>query len=282
MSLNKGNNKDYKDLRDRDVTSAREDINCLDGRTWLRYSISIWDDLVKTPEERRFGHPAMFPIALTDRLVRIFYRGRSGLILDPFLGSGSTVCSAYRKGIPSAGFELVPEFLEMTRRRLSQIEGPRECYPQLYQVDCRFLADYLAPESVGLCITSPPYWNILRQRRSADGKPERNYGDILEDLGNIPDYRDFLGALGNVFKQVWPCLKPGAYCIVVVMDVRKGSTFYPLHMDLVPVMRGIGFELDDLIVWDRRQEYNNLRPLGYPYVFRVNKIHEFILIFRKK
>jgi len=46
-------------------------------------------------------------------------------------------------------------------------------------------------------------------------------------------------------------------------------------------MQEIGFELDDIIIWDRQKEYNNMRPLGYPYVFRVNKVHEFVLIFKK-
>jgi hypothetical protein len=47
-------------------------------------------------------------------------------------------------------------------------------------------------------------------------------------------------------------------------------------------LREVGFTLDDIIIWDRRREYNNLRPLGYPTVFRVNKVHEFILIFQKR
>jgi hypothetical protein len=46
-------------------------------------------------------------------------------------------------------------------------------------------------------------------------------------------------------------------------------------------MQELGFIYDDLILWDRRQEYNNLRPLGYPYKFRINKVHEFLLIFQK-
>jgi len=46
-------------------------------------------------------------------------------------------------------------------------------------------------------------------------------------------------------------------------------------------MEEIGFVFDDLIIWDRRHEYNNMRPLGYPYVFRINKAHEYILIFQK-
>ena len=42
-----------------------------------------------------------------------------------------------------------------------------------------------------------------------------------------------------------------------------------------------GFKFDDLVIWDRRADYNNLKPLGYPSVFRVNKVHEFIVIAQK-
>jgi hypothetical protein len=35
------------------------------------------------------------------------------------------------------------------------------------------------------------------------------------------------------------------------------------------------------MIWDRQKEYNNMRPLGYPYSFIVNKVHEYILIFKK-
>jgi len=253
----------------------------LDGRTWLRYSISVWDDLAKTAEERSFGHPAIFPRALTDRLVEIFYRRQKGLILDPFLGSGSTLCSAYRYGIPSVGFEIVPEYLDLTKKRLDRIAGERAYYPRLIAEDARTMGGYLSPGSAGLCITSPPYWDILRRRRSADGKPLRYYGDDAADLGNMENYGEYLDSLAAVFGQVYQILSPRAFCLVIVMDIRKGPRFYPLHMDLTAVMEKLGFLLDDIVIWDRRQEYNNLRPLGYPYVFRVNKIHEYIMIYQK-
>ena len=81
---------------------------------------------------------------------------------------------------------------------------------------------------------------------------------------------------------MFTALKPGKYCAVVVMDLRKKDKFFPLHADLArKLSEEIGFIFDDMILWDRRQEYNNLRPLGYPYVFRINKAHEFILIFKK-
>jgi len=91
----------------------------------------------------------------------------------------------------------------------------------------------------------------------------------------------FLNELKKVFQQVHGVLKRGKRCVVVVMDIRVEDRFMPFHMDIVQMMQSIGFTLEDIIIWDRRAEYNNLRPLGYPYVFIVNKVHEYILIFRK-
>ena len=65
------------------------------------------------------------------------------------------------------------------------------------------------------------------------------------------------------------------------MDIRKKNIFYPLHSDIAMEMQKIGFIYDDIIIWDRQHEYNNMRPLGYPYKFRINKVHEYILIFIK-
>ena len=66
------------------------------------------------------------------------------------------------------------------------------------------------------------------------------------------------------------------------MDIRKKSNFYPLHCDLITELRKHNYLLDDIIIWDRQPEYNNMRPLGYPYKFRINKVHEYLLIFIKE
>jgi len=97
----------------------------------------------------------------------------------------------------------------------------------------------------------------------------------------VDSYEAFVRQLGDVFAEVFTALKPGAYCCVNVMDLRKQARFYPLHSDLARELETRGFIFDDLVVWNRGQEYNNLRPLGYPYTFRINKIHEFIVILRK-
>ena len=83
------------------------------------------------------------------------------------------------------------------------------------------------PESVDFVVTSPPYWDILLRNRTADYKEVRNYGDSDRDLGRISDYRKFLDSLGEVFVNVLMALKPGCYCCVVVMDLRKGQQFLP-------------------------------------------------------
>ncbi len=260
--------------------------NDLDGRTWGRYSISIWSDIRKTPEEIALRHPAMFPMALAERLIECFTTKNERVVLDPFAGIGSAPLAAARLGGKGIGLEISPDFIALSQRRLTETlnaerstkNEPRTIF---HQGDAKNLRDFVPANSVDLVITSPPYWDILLQRRSADGKPGRHYGGEENDLGKIRDYADFLHALSGVFAQVYEVLRPGKYCCVIVMDLRKKNVFYPFHADLAAKMQDLGFLWDDLIIWDRRQEYNNLRPLGYPAVFRINKTHEYILIFQK-
>ena len=102
------------------------------------------------------------------------------------------------------------------------------------------------------------------QKRTADYKARRDYGESEADLGKIRDYDEFLFSLRKIFEQVYVAMKPKSYCCVVVMDLRKKSQFYAYHRDVSLFMEDIGFIFDDLIIWDRGHEYNNLRPLGYP------------------
>ena len=274
--------------------------NDLDGRTWQRNSISIWSDIRKTGEEVKLGHPATFPIALVTRLIQCFTTDDDKMVLDPFAGIGSTPIAAELMGKVGIGIELSPEYTEQAQSR--HISLPLDSDDQhrptaktsngitlpsslgerrLYTGDARNLLSYVEPDSIDLVVTSPPYWDILLRKRSADQKTVRNYGAAYEDLGKISEYGWFLEALKEVFGAVYQALNAGKYCIVIVMDVRKKDRFFSLHADLAAMMQALGFIYDDLIVWDRRHEYNNMRPLGYPYRFRINKAHEFILIFQK-
>lgn len=187
-------------------------------------------------------------------------------------------------GRDGIGFEINPDYVALANRRL----GQRDLWQQevdthsvIYQADARNIIEYVQPNSVDMVVTSPPYWDILSQKRTADGKDIRDYGDAEEDLGKINDYQAFIAELAGVFQQVYTVLRPEKYCVVIVMDLRKKNRFFPFHADVANMMQTLGFLFDDLIIWDRRHEYNNLRPLGYPAVFRINKCHEYILLFQK-
>lgn len=263
------------------VRSVRR-ANDLDGRTWLQYSISVWNDIKKTKEELNLKHPAMFPSQLAEKLIKAYTTSRQKNILDPFVGAGSTLVAAKTLGRHGIGFDISEKYVEIATRRLNQGDFYEKGECKLYCEDARSLFNHVRRGTIDLCITSPPYWDILSQKRTADSKETRDYAEKDRNLGTIHDYKTFLQELKSIFAKVKIALKPLALCCVIVMDIRKGPKFYPFHMDITRFMtEDLGFILEDIIIWDRRLEYSNLRPLGYPSVFRVNKIHEFILIFQK-
>jgi DNA modification methylase len=260
------------------ASPERKRANNLDGKRWTRYSVSVWSDIKKTPEEAALKHPAMFPAALPRRLIECFAAPGNRVVLDPFAGVGSTLIAAAECGMTGLGLELSPDYHCLARSRL---QAMGHSHSGLRQADARDVARHVEAASVDLIITSPPYWDILSRPRTADRKAARPYRTDERDLARIGEYPAFLAALREVFAGCWHCLRQGGYALVVVMDLRKRDQFFPLHADVAAIMQEIGFLFDDLIIWDRRQEYNALRPLGYPSVFRINKAHEYVLIFRK-
>lgn len=265
-------------------TNPRE--NDLSGKDWTRNSISIWSDIKKDREELALNHPAIFPKSLAIRLLESFTRSDENTVLDPFAGSGSTLIAAALLNKNGIGFEISPDYIRLAKARSRSMRAEmfdhlKEDSVVLIEEDARNIPRILPRHSVDICITSPPYWDVLTQKRSADSKEIRNYGTHESDLGRISDYMEFIEELCIVFDGVYWALKPGCHCLINLMDLRKGPTFYPFHSDLAVALTKRGYLWDDLIIWDRRQEYNNMRPLGYPTVFRINKAHEFILVMQK-
>lgn len=257
--------------------------NDLDRKTWLKYSMSVWSDIKRTAEERRLDHPAPFPEQLVRRLIECYTTSEDMVILDPFAGTGTTLVAAKRMGKQGIGFEIYDDFADIARVRCAQgsfWDGPDA---RLFRADARRMAEFLEEESVDLVITSPPYWDVLNRPRSKLWTQRRDdYGDSTADLGNIPDYGQFLEALEAIFREVHRVLKAEKFCIVIVMDISRDRTFYPFHVDVIRMMQDAGFNLEDIFIWDRRSEYHDLVPFGYPACFRAFKAHEYILVFRKE
>jgi len=255
------------------MTNINKKCNDLSGKEWLQNSFSIWRGLFKTKEEKDLKHPASFPVSLCEKLLKTFSKS-GGNVLDPFNGIGSSMVAANNLGYSGVGIDLSEEYCKIAEKRINNCNNI-----QIINGDSFEEIEKLPENHFDICITSPPYWDVLNMKRSADRKKTVNYSDSNNDLGNMQNYNDFITALGDLFLKIKKTLKPNRYCIINVMDLRKKSQFYPLHSDLAAEIQRIGYVYDDLIIWDRQQEYNNMRPLGYPYKYRINKVHEYLLIF---
>ncbi|MGC9358409.1 MAG: DNA methyltransferase, partial [Anaerolineae bacterium] len=85
---------------------------------WKRFFFGHW----VFGGARQQGHEAMFPVELPRRLIRM-YTVRSDLVLDPFLGSGTTAQVALDLGRNTVGYEINPDFLPLIRERLAPLEA---------------------------------------------------------------------------------------------------------------------------------------------------------------
>ena len=199
-------------------------------------------DLGKTKEEKALKHPASYSISLCEKLLHTFSKqGRN--VLDPFNGIGTTMVATHNLKSKGTGIDLSAEFSQIAKSRIDNDKNIKIITGDSFEE-----LDKLKENSYDICITSPPYWDILNMKRSADRKENINYSNSKKDLGNVSDYNDFITLLGDLFEKVNKCLKKGGYCIVNVMDIRKKSNFYPLHSDLTTELRQRGFILDDIII----------------------------------
>ena len=267
------------------IAQHKRRANSLTGKVWLQRSFSIWRNLTRTSEERKLEHPAVFPASLAQQIIECFTNLEAEVtVLDPFAGSGSTLLAAMNCGTKAVGIELNPEYKCEFMNRAKSVTGINVLPDGITYLCCdaNDILSHVERESIDLCFTSPPYWNILHSKRTADRRSNRKYSEDSTDIGNIDDYQVFVRQLAFILNQVSHTLKDRAYLILNVMDIRKGPIFYSLHSDIIQSLEKSALELNDIIIWDRQPEYNSMRPLGYPHKFIVNKVHEYLLVFRKE
>lgn len=81
-------------------------------------TLDLWE--IPSESARRVGHPAPFPVELPERLIDL-YTFAQDLVLDPFMGSGSTLVAAARLGRRYVGYDLDPAYVELARRRVGEL-----------------------------------------------------------------------------------------------------------------------------------------------------------------
>jgi len=282
----------------------RNKLNDLDNVQWLTSTKSVWESRPPPRDELKEQHPATFAESDVEKLI-LFFTKKGGRVLDPFLGSGSTLIACLDTGRDGIGVELVKKWVEIARRRVNRAKESSKYYqsgidefagketerlkPPSLEVlhgDSRTVLKKFEPQSFDFIVTSPPYWAILTKARDHKSKQERlskglptQYSEDENDLGNAPDYSEFLGELGIVFSECYRVLKKEKYMVVIVSDFRHGSDFIDYHNDISRIIRGVGFTLEGITILT--QDSKNLYPYGMPYAFVSNIHHQYILIFRR-
>lgn len=245
---------------------------------------SVMLSLAPPRDRLKATHPATFSERDIERLIRFFTKSGER-VLDPFVGTGSTLLACHSTGRRGVGIELIERWREVAAERLQAAEAPAD-QQVLLQGDCLQLLAEMEAESFEFIVTSPPYWRILRKQggdktaaeRTGKGLPTR-YSDEVEDLGNIEGYEEFLARLGGVFAQCARVLAPRRYMCVIVSDFRHGPKFHLYHADVAQVVEERGLDLKGVTILI--QDNKNLYPLGIPHCFVSNIHHQYVLIFEK-
>ncbi len=88
---------------------------------FMDWTKSVW---TMNPESaRRVGHPAPFPLELPARLIQL-YTFAGDVVLDPFLGSGTTALAAAQSGRRYVGYDTSEEYLTLAQKRLAAAQPP--------------------------------------------------------------------------------------------------------------------------------------------------------------
>ena len=202
-------------------------INCMTAKEWLKSQIGVWQFFYESRDVRdKKLHPATFPIALSKKVIELFSH-QGELILDPFVGSGTTLVAANDTGRNAVGFDLQKHYIDLCENRLRQKALFSTSQQIAIQDDARNIHNYISNDTVSLIWTSPPYANLLNRKRKNKSRRDRNneqlgkveqYSQDERDLGTM-SIEDYTKAMADIFESMLPLLRPKAHCVINVPDM---------------------------------------------------------------
>lgn len=249
-------------------------LNCLTAKEWLKCQLGVWQFNYEGRDIRdKSIHPATFPIAMAAKVIELFTH-KGELVLDPFVGSGTTLVAARDLDRNAIGFDLKEEYIQLCKERLAQTTLFGETEQIAVCDDARNISEYLEPETVSLIFTSPPYANLLNRRRlnkSRRGDLRENeqylkveqYSQDPRDLGTL-ELAEYAQAMRDVFEKLFPLLRPKAHCVINVPDMWWKNKRITIHIAVVKALHEAGYELRNTIIWDRTNIVNRVGIFGWP------------------
>ena len=114
LIFSKGN---YKRERDKNEKEFRKDN--ISKEEFIEWTKSVW---TMNPESaKRIGHPAPFPEELPNRLIKLF-SFTNDIVLDPFMGSGTTAIAAIKNNRNFVGYEINEEYINLANNRIEKLK----------------------------------------------------------------------------------------------------------------------------------------------------------------
>jgi site-specific DNA-methyltransferase (adenine-specific) len=108
LIFSKGNYN--RDIKDKQNTITREQF--------MEWTKSIWT--MNAESAKRIGHPAPFPEELPTRLIQL-YSFKNDIVLDPFMGSGTTAISSLKSDRKFIGYDVSQEYIELAEKRIESL-----------------------------------------------------------------------------------------------------------------------------------------------------------------
>ncbi len=293
MALAADTRKPVEEIRSLDIgfertcDCPRNHLNCMTAKEWLKSQLGVWQFTYNGKDVRNKAiHPATFPVSLAEHVIKLFTH-RGELVLDPFVGSGTTLVAARDLARNAVGADLSEEYVNLSRSRLG---FPAQANVQQLAIaeDARNIAPLLVPGSVKLIFTSPPYANLLnRPRKNKSRRVRRNdqylkveqYSQDHRDLG-ILDLDAYSQAMADIFRELRPALRPGAHCVINVPDMWWENERITIHVAVIEALRSVGYEFRNTIIWDRTNIVNRVGIFGWPSNYiTMGTTFEYILDF---
>jgi len=259
-------------------------LNDLNLNRWKEYSDILTDSLwILDRRDKSGNHTAEywgnFIPQIPSQLLRR-YTKPDDWVLDPFLGSGTTLIECRKLGRNGIGIELQPSVARKTRKRLSGERNPFGIHTGVVvadstQLDLPHLLSSLGILSVQFALLHPPYWDIIHFSRNKN------------DLSNASSLEGFLSLFGKVVQRVSAVLDVDRFLAVVIGDKYSEREWIPLGFLAMQETLKHGFKLKSIIVKNFNQtkgkrsqeELWRYRALvGGFYIFK----HEYIFLFQKK
>jgi 16S rRNA G966 N2-methylase RsmD len=218
---------------------------------------------------------------IANQTFRRFTKERD-VIVDWFLGSGTSAIEAANLNRRLIGVELKPDLVDCVRAKLP---------PEKLDKDIQLIpGDSASPEAASevkaalakmgkfnaqLAVLHPPYADII------------SFSDRPEDLSNCESTEAFLDGFCRVASNAYALLQPGRFAVLIIGDKYCSGVLDPLGFKCMQVMNEVGFKTKSIIVKNitgneiAKGKSNNLwryRALaGGFYIFK----HEYVMVFFK-